>query len=224
MTQPGFAIHPTQKLISDEQIKRFSVFAVANISDAMNRTNGTCHLRPFHRGQTIIGRALTVKTAPGDNLMVHKAIDMAGPGDVIVVDAGGNVLNAIIGEIMATYAATRNVAGFVIDGAIRDSGSLSSADLPVFARGVSHRGPYKEGPGEINVPVSVDGMVVMPGDLIVGDADGVLAIRPDLVDRLGDAVQAIEDKEKTVLANLAQGKTDRRWVDEALRKKGVSGV
>jgi RraA family protein len=222
MTQFGFSINPTPRLVTDEQIAQFSRFAVANISDAMSRTNGTSHLRPFHRSGRVVGRALTVKTTPGDNLMVHKAINMAVAGDVIVVDAGGSLLNAIIGEIMSNAAASKGVVGFVIDGAIRDSDVLGKDDFAVFARGVSHRGPYKEGPGEINVPISIDGMVVLPGDLMVGDRDGVLAIRPDIASELAQQVIAIEKKEQLILAEIANGESDRSWVDEALRKKGVS--
>ena len=222
MTQFGFSIHPTPRLVTDEQIAQFSTLAVANISDAMSRTNGTSHLRPFHRSGRVVGRALTVKTAPGDNLMVHKAINMAAAGDVIVVDAGGSTLNAIIGEIMSAEAARRGVVGFVIDGAIRDSDVLGKDDFAVFARGVSHRGPYKEGPGEINVPISIDGMVVMPGDLIVGDSDGVLAIRPEIASELAQQVILIEKKEQLILAEIANGESDRSWVDETLRKKGVN--
>jgi RraA family protein len=221
MTKFGFSINPTPRLVTDEQITQFSTLAVANISDAMSRTNGTSHLRPFHRSGRVVGRALTVKTAPGDNLMVHKAINMAAAGDVIVVDAGGSTLNAIIGEIMSAEAARRGVVGFVIDGAIRDSDVLGKDDFAVFARGVSHRGPYKEGPGEINVPISIDGMVVMPGDLIVGDSDGVLAIRPDIASELAQQVILIEKKEQLILAEIANGESDRSWVDETLRKKGV---
>lgn len=224
MTQPGFVVHPVRRLVTDEQISRFSSFAVSNISDAMSRTNGTTHLRAFHRGETVIGRALTVKTMPADNLMVHKAIDMAGPGDVIVVDAGGQLFNATIGELMSTYARSRGVAGFVIDGAIRDRSSLALSDFPVFARGVSHRGPSRQGPGEINVPVCVDAMVVMPGDLIVGDADGVLSIRPDQLEPLARLVQEIEDKERLLLAEIAAGSVDRAWVDEILHSKGATGI
>lgn len=221
MTQLGFAIHPTPRLVSDAQITTFRDFAVANISDAMSRTNGTCHLRPFHRTGRVIGRALTVKTAPGDNLMVHKAIEMAQPGDVIMVDAGGYSLSAVVGELMSTTAASKGIAGFVIDGAIRDSDTLSKGDFAVFARGVAHRGPYKEGPGEINVPISVDGMVTMPGDLIVGDPDGVLAIRPDSLDTLAGLVMIIEEKEKTILKSIADGSVDKSWIDETLKRKGV---
>lgn len=221
MSNLGFAINTHKHTVSNATLKKFAKLAVANISDVMSRTNGTVDLRPFHKGGRILGRAFTVKTAPGDNLMVHKAIDMAAPGDVIVVDAGGAQRNAIIGEIMSTLAASKKIAGFVIDGPIRDVDSLGKSTFPVFARAISHRGPYKEGPGEINVTVSVDGMVVHPGDIIVGDHDGVFAIRPDVADELAALVMAVEKKEKDILKQIAKGTLDRKWVDQSLRAKGV---
>jgi len=221
MTPIGFSIHPTPRLVSDEQIATFAVFAVSNISDAMQRTSGTDHLRPFHRTGRVIGRALTVKSAPADNLMLHKAIQMAQPGDVIVVETGGHMRNAVVGELMSTAAALKGVAGFVIDGAIRDSAVIAEKDFGVFARGISHRGPFKEGPGEINVPISIDGMLTLPGDLIVGDHDGVIAIRPNGLDRIAEQVRAIEEKEKHMLQRMADGSLDSGWIDETLKKKGV---
>ena len=130
-------------------------------------------LRPMHNGAALSGPALTVRTRPGDNLMIHKAIDIAAPGDVIVVDGGGDLTNSLIGEIMVRHAASRQVGGFVINGSIRDADALITQALPVYAAGITHRGPYKDGPGEINVAIAIDGMTVEPGDLIVGDADGV---------------------------------------------------
>ena len=114
MSTIGFAIHTHQHTVSDALLNKFAKFAVANVSDAMSRTNGTTDIRPFHKGGRLLGRAFTVKTAAGDNLMVHKALEMAAPGDVIVVDAGGVQRNAIIGEIMSTFAAKRKLAGIVI--------------------------------------------------------------------------------------------------------------
>src|SRR5439155_23755659 len=105
----------------------------------------------------------TVKAPPGDNLMFHKAIALAQPGDVIVIDAGGDLTNALMGEMMLMQITKRAVAGVVINGAIRDAAYIRRQSLPVFAAGVTHRGPYKNGPGEINVPVSIDGMVIAPG-------------------------------------------------------------
>ncbi len=221
MTFTGFTINPTPRLVSDEQIAKFSTFAVSNISDAMLRTTGTDHLRPFHRNGRLIGRALTVKSAPADNLMVHKAIRMAQPGDVIVVETGGHMRHAVIGELMSAAAGLKGVTGFVIDGAIRDSAVLAEKDFGVFARGISHRGPFREGPGEINVPISIDGMVTLPGDLIIGDHDGVIAIRPKDLDQIAEQVRAIEEKEKNLLQQMADGTLDSRWIDETLQKKGV---
>jgi len=221
MSTLGFAINTHQHTVSDALLKKFAKFAVANMSDAMSRTNGTTDMRPFHKGGRLLGRAFTVKTAPGDNLMVHKALEMAAPGDVIVVDAGGVQRNAIIGEIMSTFAAKRKLAGIVIDGPIRDVESIGKSTFPIFARGISHRGPYKEGPGEINVAVSIDGMVVHPGDIVIGDPDGLLAIRPHDAEQLVKLVQAIEKKEKQILAEIAKGKFDRPWLDQTLRAKGA---
>jgi regulator of RNase E activity RraA len=168
----------------------------------------------------MVGTAFTVKTRPGDNLMVHKALDMAEPGDVIVVDAGGALENAIVGELMAGWAQKRGLAGFVIDGAIRDSEALSEGDFPVYAAGVTHRGPYKDGPGEINGVVTVAGMVVRPGDLIAGDHDGVVAIAPEDAERVIAAAEAQHRKEQSSLAAIAAGTYDRKWVDEALKARG----
>src|SRR5262245_4223629 len=152
----------------------FGGAAVAVISDNMNRLHGTRSLKPYHGSARLIGTAVTVKTRPGDNQTLHKAFEFLRPGDVLVVDGGGDLIQALVGEIMMSRARAIGVAGFVIDGAIRDVAAFVQADFPCYARGVTHRGPYKSGPGEINVPVAIDGMVVMPGDVVVGDTDGVV--------------------------------------------------
>jgi regulator of RNase E activity RraA len=218
----GFAMLPRPHANDPALLDAVRGIPTPLLSDNMSRVFGAgAALRPMHDGTPLLGFALTVKTRPGDNLMVHKAIDIAGPGDVIVVDAGGDVSNAIIGEIMLTLAAKRGVAGFVIDGAIRDSDAIARSSLPVFARGANHRGPYKDGPGSINVPAVVGGQAVMPGDVIVGDADGVLAIpRADVLEvcRLAREQLARED---ATMRQIADGTIDRAWVDAALRAKGV---
>jgi RraA family protein len=197
---------------------------LANVSDVMSRLAGDGGiLRPMHDGTPLAGAALTVRTRPGDNLMVHKAIDLAEPGDVIVVDAGGAAGTAIIGEIMVTYAKSRGVAGFVIFGAVRDAAALRAQELPVFAAAVSHRGPYKDGPGEINVPVVIGGMVVMPGDLVLGDADGVLAVPAAEAETVLAAARAKQEAEAATLAALRAGQPlDRAWVDAALARLGCA--
>lgn len=192
-----------------------------HLSDSMERLYaGGPQLRPMYQGPTLAGPAFTVKTAPGDNLLVHKALDIAQPGDVIVVDAGGFADHAIIGELMATHARTRGIAGLVIWGAIRDSAELGAGSYPVFACAVTHRGPYKNGPGEINVPVMMGGMAVNPGDIIVGDADGLVAVPQEIAERVLASAKAILEKETAAMKQFKAGTADRSWVDKALREKG----
>ncbi len=218
----GFAIHPKPLANDPALLEVVSGIPTPLLSDNMSRLSGAgAGLRPMHGGTPLLGFAVTVKTRPGDNLMVHKAIDISGPGDVIVVDAGGDLSNAIIGEIMLTLAAKRGVAGFVIDGAIRDSDALAKSSLPVFARGANHRGPYKDGPGEINVPAVVGGQTVMPGDVIVGDADGVLAVPRAAVQEVCRLAREQMAREDATMRQIADGTIDRSWVDAALRAKGV---
>jgi regulator of RNase E activity RraA len=216
----GFAIHKAKRKISANLVEQFRSLPVANVSDVMSRIAGTNRLRPMHAGGWLGGPALTVKTRPGDNLMVHKAIDIAQPGDVIVVDAGGVLINAIIGEIMSTLAEKKGVAGFVIDGSIRDAGAIRAGSFPVFAAGVAHRGPYKDGPGEINCPISVDGMLVEPGDLIVADDDGVLCVPFEEAAEICKLTQAKKASEEKAIAQIHAGTPDRRWVDETLQRLG----
>lgn len=221
MPNIGFRILPMPARPAKKLVKALAEMVTAHLSDNMNRlTAGGAALRPMHRGGKLCGPALTVKVAPGDNLMVHKAIDIAAPGDVIVVDAGGDVAQAIIGDIMSSLAEKRGVAGFVIYGAIRDSAEIGARRFPVYACGVTHRGPYKNGPGEINTTIAVGGMVVHPGDIIVGDADGVVAVPLEHAEAVLALARAQLAKETAMLKNIAAGKADRRWVDETLRQRG----
>jgi RraA family protein len=192
-----------------------------HLSDSMERLYaGGPQLRPMHREGKLAGPAYTVKTTPGDNLLVHKALDAAQKGDVIVVDAGGICENAIIGELMMSRARQRGVAGIVIWGAIRDSAEIGAGTYPVYASGVTHRGPYKNGPGEINVPINMGGMAVNPGDIIIGDADGLVAIPQDQAERVLASAKSILEKETAAMKQILAGTVDRSWVDKALREKG----
>lgn len=207
---------PDPKLVAE-----FKKMVTPHLSDSMERLYaGGPRLRPMHRGGTMAGPAFTVKTAAGDNLLVHKALDTAQPGDVIVVDAGGVCDNAIIGELMAARARQRGIAGLVIWGAIRDSAEIAQGEFPVFAAGVTHRGPYKNGPGEINVPIMMGGMAVDPGDIVVGDADGLVAIPQAIAERVLASAKAILEKETKSMKEIVAGTVDRSWVDKTLREKG----
>lgn len=219
----GFRILERTTVAPQALIKAFGKLPVANVSDSMSRvTSAGPRIRPMHASGSMTGAAVTVKARPGDNLMLHKAIDMAQPGDVIVVDAGGDTTNALFGEMMLAYAMKRGVAGLVFNGAIRDADAIRDTNHPVFAAGVTHRGPYKDGPGEINVPISIDGMVVHPGDIIIGDGDGVLCVpAAEAEDILGKA-QAKLDAETRQMQAIAEGTNDRSWVDAALKERGCA--
>lgn len=217
----GLQILKRQRQVDARAADRFRSIPVANISDCMSRmTAGGPRLRPMHASGGMAGPALTVKTRPGDNLMIHKAIDLAVAGDVIVVDGGGDLTNALIGEIMVSYAQRRGIAGFVINGSIRDLDFIRSGTFPVYAAGVTHRGPYKDGPGEINVPVAIDGMVIHPGDLILGDADGFLCVPFDDVEAVHAAATNKVAAEVKTLAAIAAGRHDTSWIDAALKRIG----
>lgn len=219
----GFRIASRVNKVSDEMVAKFSQIPVANISDCMARMSaGGAALRPLHQGGLLAGAALTVKTRPGDNLLVHKALDMAAPGDIVVVDAGGDLTNAIIGELMVAHAIQRRLGGFVIYGAVRDLAAIRAGTFPVFACGVTHRGPYKDGPGEINVPIAIEGMVVHPGDLIVGDDDGLLCVALADVESVYLAAKGKNDLEARQMSAIAAGTNDRSWVDATLKHLGCS--
>ncbi|MGE0797633.1 MAG: RraA family protein [Lautropia sp.] len=218
----GFRILRRRRAVPSELVDRFRTLPVANVSDSMWRiTAGGPRLRPYYGGATMAGPAFTVKTRPGDNLMVHKALDLASPGDIVVVDAGGDLTNAIIGEIMSAHAEKRGLGGIVINGSIRDSTTLAAGTFPVFAAGVTHRGPYKDGPGEINVPIAIDGMVIEPGDLIVGDGDGLLCVPFDQVESVLQATEKKFQAEQVQIANVKAGTSDRSWIDATLKRLNV---
>ncbi len=217
----GFQICKRVRKVDADTVAKFRELPVANISDSMSRmTAGGAALRPIHKEGMLAGPAFTVKTRPGDNLMVHKALDIAEPGDVIVVDGGGDLTNSLIGEMMAAQAERRGIAGIVIYGAIRDHDTLHAGTFPVYAAGVTHRGPYKDGPGEINVPIAIDGMVIAPGDLIVGDGDGIVCVPFDVTAEVLKATEAKHQAEIKQLALIKEGKLDRSWVDATLTRLG----
>jgi regulator of RNase E activity RraA len=215
----GLRILQRRRAVDLALARQFLDVPVANVSDCMARmTAAGARLRPMHRSGRMAGPALTIKTRPGDNLMIHKALQLAVPGDIIVVDAGGDLTNALIGEIMTGDAMLQQLGGIVINGAIRDADWIAERDFPVFAAGVTHRGPYKDGPGEINVPIAIDGMVIEPGDLVIGDGDGLLCVPFDQVETLLAAARAKQEVEARMVADIEAGTLDRAWVDATLTR------
>lgn len=221
MSLSTFIIHPAPQVASPNVIDRLAATVVSHLSDNLQRLSGIRNLQRIHRQKKLVGTAFTVKTRPGDNLLIYKALMMMRPGHVLVVDGGGEANNALVGELIMLYAIQRGCAGFVIDAAVRDTAAFHAADFPCYARAVSHRGPYKNGPGQINVPVSIDGQVIHPGDLIVGDEDGVVAFPVSEAESLLKAALATAEHEERIKAEIANGKVEQVWLDKVLTPHGL---
>jgi regulator of RNase E activity RraA len=206
---------PSASQADAEILAALSAIPVAALSDNMHRNTGTTGLQPYHKPvrQTMAGTAVTVRSRGGDNLTFLRALEFCRPGDVLLVDAGGDLNNAVIGGILTFYAASIGLAGVVIDGAIRDVAEIREREFPVYARGVTHRGPYKDGPGEINVTASIGGMVVNPGDIMVGDQDGLLAIPQEGIKELIDKARGVLAAEAETLRAMKEGRWSRAFID-----------
>jgi regulator of RNase E activity RraA len=189
--------------LDGDTLARLGALPSANIGDAMDRLFVMqAGIKPVWPGARMVGPAFCVLTAPGDNKAIHSAIDDASPGDVIVVSAGGYLDRALIGELMAGRALARGLAGIVIDGAVRDAHDIGEMGFPVFARGVTPAGPYRNGPWLHQIPVAVGGVAVSPGDLIVGDDDGVVVIRKQELDRVLAGAEAKHSAEAIQRASI----------------------
>jgi RraA family protein len=198
----------------------FREFVTPDISDLLNRLYSmdpaiTSLTGSHHQ---LCGPACTVKVFPGDNLMVHKSLDVAKPGDIVIVDAGRSPMNAVLGDLVSTKAKHRGIAGFIVDGLIRDLPAILSLDFPVFARGTTTVGPMHRGPGEINYPVSCGGIVVNPGDLIVGDAAGIVVIPQGIAAELLQRLKGHRASNAAYLAAVKIGDFSNAWVDLLLEK------
>lgn len=199
----------------------FSNIPSSIISDCMRRMSATHTLMPRHRGGFMVGSAYTVKVRPGDNLYIHQALRKAEPGQVLVVDGGGDETRALMGEIMMSVARMRGLVGLVINGAIRDSDAFKTHNFPCYARSVTPLGPFKNGPGDLSVPVTIDGCVVNPGDIVVGDADGVVFIPLDQVKAVHAACIKKMQHEADTLDAIKRNSYDDSWIDAALENQLV---
>lgn len=225
-TNIGFRIYEDFERLDSELINEFKGLATPNIADVMGRFWAMDYsIKPVnYKGIHIFGSAFTVRTHPSDNLLVHKAMDLAKPGDIIIVDACGDMGNAILGEIMCHYAKVKGIAGYIIDGPVRDLKAIADMGYPVFAKGGTPRGPYKEGPGEINTTISCGNVPVSPGDIVVGDDDGVVIIpKKDAVEVLQKAKE-IQSYEEQIIQSIYSGEMPREWVDKSLSQKGCEYI
>ena len=217
----GFRVLPAGPRLDEAVVRRFSALASSALADAMGRFNFMDPGIQARTGLRLFGQAVTVSCRPGDNLMVHKALDVAQPGDVVVVVTGGNLTSAVFGGLMCHVAVAKKLGGLVVDGAIRDLDELRDMAFPAFSRAVSPGSCDKDGPGEINVPVACGGAVVAPGDVVVGDGDGVVVVpRADIPEVL-QLVSALLERERKRVQEIKSGVLLKPDVDETLRKKGV---
>ncbi|AXA67719.1 RraA family protein [Pseudomonas oryzihabitans] len=219
----GYRINPRVNTLDPSLVEAFRQVPVAVAGDCLGRCIGARGLRAYHGDPSLklCGPAFTVRVRPGDNLMVHKALMMVQPGDILVVDGGGDTSQAVIGGLVRTTALRVQLGGIVIDGAVRDLEELAEGIVPIFAAGHTHRGPSKEGPGEINVPIACAGLAVLPGDLVLGDADGVLAVRAEEVAALLPRTQAHLAREASIRKTNEAGTADPERFDALLRAKGL---
>lgn len=212
-------IYPAAQPVDRALLDRLAAVPVSVISDSQHRFGGATGLRPvagLARGQRVVGTALTVKTRPGDNLVVHRALSEIGPGQVLVVDAGGAIDRAILGEIMVLQARATGAVAIIIDGAIRDQEGIDDMGMPTFATGVSHIGPYKSGPGTIHGAAQIGGTVVHDGDAVVADADGIVFVPASTVAAVIDTAEQRERNEQEMIATATRGEMDFSWLDDAL--------
>lgn len=224
---PGFRLRYEIDRPEPSVIERYRRFDTPSISDQLNRlfTMSAAIQLQTDTSHRILGPAVTVKVFPGDNLMVHKSLDIARPGDILVVDASGSSLTAVLGDLVSTKARHRGIAGVVIDGLVRDLPAIQAlGDFPVFARGVTPIGPLHRGPGEVNFPIAAGGIVVNPGDLIAGDLNGVVVIPRDVASTILQRLEIRSAIEADYYSAVMRGEFSNAWVDELLDAAGVSPV
>ena len=207
-------------------LEAFRGLPSSNINDEMNRLfcmHDYIRLLNPEKARPLLGTAITVKAPIGDNLFFHQALDMAQPGDIIVVDGGSGCNRSLAGEIMMRFACMKGLAGIVVDGCLRDWDGIETLDMPIYAKGVTPQGPFKFGPGEVNVPIACGGQVVFPGDILVGDKDGIVVIRQQDAPAVAEVAQkkkAGEDKTFELMANDFEAYSAKHLATTAKRFEG----
>lgn len=194
----GNRIYTKVERPAPEVVEMFRDLPSSNINDEMNRLycmHDYMKLLNPDTAKPLLGTAITVKAPIGDNLFFHQALDLAQPGDVIVVDGASGCNRSLAGEIMMRFAAKKGLAGIIVDGCLRDLDGIEKLDMPIYAKGVTPQGPWKFGPGEVNVPIACGGQVVFPGDILVGDKDGIVVIRRQDAEEVAKVAQEKKAKE-----------------------------
>jgi len=192
------------------------------IADANGQRGAIDHrLRPYTSVKPFAGVALTVSSAPNDNLLAYTAVSVAEPGDVLFLGTEEFDKAAVVGDIFGGFAKNRGVAAVVTDGLIRDVAGFEKLGLPVYARGVSPNSPLKNGPGEIGTAITLGGLRIESGDLVVGDSDGVVVVPRADIPKMLEALKAVREKEAGADRRIAAGGTEPAWLQETLERVGV---
>jgi regulator of RNase E activity RraA len=221
----GFRVHPPRVRVAPEVLAGLAAFGSPDVSDLLNRLYAVHpDIRLLAGGPHLCAPVCTVKVFPGDNLLVHKALDLALPGQAVVVDARGGRTNAVLGELVCTKAAHRGIAAFVVDGLVRDLPGIQRLGFTVFARGATPVGPLHRGPGEINVPVVCGGTVVEPGDVVLADEAGMVIVPSGDAANLLTRLRAGRAASDRYAEAVARGEFSNAWVDAILAAGGVSVV
>ena len=223
MTEPNLAdVRRDFTRISPDVVAHASKYQAAILADVAGRRGTLDRVAPLAPAMKLAGPAFTVEVRPGDNLMIHAAMSMAKPGDVLVIDGKGDTSCALMGALMINACKVLQLGGLVIDGAVRDTDELRELGFPVFAVGANPNGPTKFIPGRINWPISAGGVAVSPGDLVVGDADGVVVVeREKAASLLPLAAKKVADEAKRMDDIRAKRALKPGWLDASLRAAGV---
>jgi len=214
----GFRIRSQWRRPDAALLASFGNASSAQVADSMSRLGAMdTGIKPIWPSPRIIGSALTVWCHAGDNLMLHKAISMALPGDILLMNTQGNITNSGFGELVATSAVKIGVRGVIVDGTVRDSEALQALALPVYARGLCANGCNKDGPGEVGAIISCGGVAVRPGDIIIADRDGVAVVPLDDASEVAKLAAAQVEREEKRLAEIKKGVLVRPEIDGHLR-------
>src|SRR5260370_9628134 len=215
----GFRVRTGWRRPDAMLLDRFGAASSAQVADCMSRLGAMdAGIRPVWRSPRIIGSALTVWCHSGDNLMLHKALDLAVPGDIVVMNTQGNNVSAAFGELLASSAVKIGIRGIIVDGVVRDADALERLALPVYSRGLCPNSCHKDGPGEVGAIVACGGVAVRPGDGLIPDRDGVTVVPLDDAPAVADLSAAQIAREEKRLAEIANGVLIRPEIDESLRR------
>lgn len=219
----GRRIYLKRELPDKKLIDEFKKIPASNTGDVMGRNsamNPRIKLVSSPKEQMMCGPALTVKCRAGDNLALHAALNICQEGDVLVVSNEEDNTRSLMGEVMMAYLfEIKKVAGIILDGPIRDIDEIGNWDFPVYCTGTTPGGPYKEGPGEINVPIACGGISVNPGDIILADPDGVVVIPKNDAEKILEDAKEFKEKDEAKLVNTRKHNINRDWVDKLLEDK-----